>query len=141
MKTVTEMASRGLRTLCLAYADVSADNVGPLDKLEGPPELPLTACCMLGIKVSQQSMTFLLFLKDPKSRGTLSCWGKKWCLPDLASSSWTKTVVLKSQENSNLCAECSGQFQEVRQTGKSGLDPLFLNQDKSILMQTFWIVS
>lgn len=54
MKTVTEMASRGLRTLCLAYADVSADKVEPLDKLEGPPQLALTACCMLGIKVSTQ---------------------------------------------------------------------------------------
>lgn len=52
LETVTEMASRGLRTLCLAYADVSADEVGPLEKLEGPPQLPLTACCMLGIKVS-----------------------------------------------------------------------------------------
>ncbi|KAL3147298.1 hypothetical protein ABBQ32_002786 [Trebouxia sp. C0010 RCD-2024] len=50
VKTVTEMASRGLRTLCLAYADVSADKVEPLDKLEGPPQLALTACCMLGIK-------------------------------------------------------------------------------------------
>lgn len=52
VKTVTEMASSGLRTLCLAYADVSADKAGPLDKLEAPPQLPLTACCMLGIKVS-----------------------------------------------------------------------------------------
>jgi len=55
IKTVTEMASRGLRTLCLAYADVSADKAGPLDKLEGPPQLPLTACCMLGIKVSSSA--------------------------------------------------------------------------------------
>lgn len=53
LKTVTEMASRGLRTLCLAYADVSADSLGPLASLEGgPPQLPLTVCCMLGIKVS-----------------------------------------------------------------------------------------
>ena len=51
LETVTEMASRGLRTLCLAYADVSAAQLGPLQKLEGPPQLPLTACCMLGIKV------------------------------------------------------------------------------------------
>ena len=48
------MASRGLRTLCLAYADVSAEELGPLEKLEGPPSLPLTACCMLGIKVRDQ---------------------------------------------------------------------------------------
>ena len=47
------MASQGLRTLCLAYADVTADALGPLASLEGaPPQLPLTACCVLGIKVS-----------------------------------------------------------------------------------------
>ena len=52
LKTVIAMASRGLRTLCLAYADVSAEALGPLSGLEGgPPQLPLTACCMLGIKV------------------------------------------------------------------------------------------
>ena len=53
LEVVTEMASRGLRTLCLAYADVSANTLGPLAKLDGaPPPLPLTVCCMLGIKVS-----------------------------------------------------------------------------------------
>ncbi len=47
------MASQGLRTLCLAYADVTADALGPLASLEGEsPQLPLTACCVLGIKVS-----------------------------------------------------------------------------------------
>ncbi|DBB05302.1 TPA: hypothetical protein ACH3X3_010532 [Trebouxia sp. C0006] len=51
LTTVTGMASQGLRTLCLAYADVTADALGPLASLEGaPPQLPLTACCVLGIK-------------------------------------------------------------------------------------------
>ena len=85
LKTVTEMASRGLRTLCLAYADVSADTVGALDKLEGPPELPLTACCMLGIKVSPESMTFIVlflerFWKGSEVRRSTQLFEKKWCL-------------------------------------------------------------
>ena len=58
------MASRGLRTLCLAYADVSADKVGPLDKLEGPPQLPLIACCMLGIKVSVLTISVMVYRLD-----------------------------------------------------------------------------
>ena len=38
---VTGMASQGLRTLCLAYADVTADALGPLVSLEGAsPQLP-----------------------------------------------------------------------------------------------------
>ena len=73
VKTVTDMASRGLRTLCLAYADVSADNVGALDKLEGPPKLPLTACCMLGIKVSPTSMTVFCSWMILSPEGILGC--------------------------------------------------------------------
>ena len=45
---ITEMASTGLRTLCLTYADISAD--ANLD-FEAPPDVDLIACCIVGIKV------------------------------------------------------------------------------------------
>jgi Ca2+-transporting ATPase len=51
MDTVTEMASRGLRTLCLAYKDYPANVPGrPADFFEKPDETELTAMCIVGIK-------------------------------------------------------------------------------------------
>ena len=51
MDTVTEMASRGLRTLCLAYTDFPAvDSSRPADFFVKPHEQDLTAMCIVGIK-------------------------------------------------------------------------------------------
>ena len=49
--TITEMASRGLRTLCLSYRDISAAEVEELGSLEEPPNKKLVCCAIAGIKV------------------------------------------------------------------------------------------
>ena len=54
-ETITEMASRGLRTLCLSYRDISAAEVGVLDSLEEPPNERLVCCAVAGIKVCTAS--------------------------------------------------------------------------------------
>ena len=50
-ETITEMASRGLRTLCLSYRDISAAEVEALGSLEEPPNEQLVCCVIAGIKV------------------------------------------------------------------------------------------
>lgn len=51
MDTITEMASRGLRTLCLAYTDFpTVDPSRRADFFEKPHEQDLTAMCIVGIK-------------------------------------------------------------------------------------------
>ncbi|KAK9829300.1 hypothetical protein WJX72_005021 [[Myrmecia] bisecta] len=48
MDTVTEMAQRGLRTLCLTFADFPGGT--PIEDFESPPDDNLTCCCIVGIK-------------------------------------------------------------------------------------------
>eukprot|EP00891_Asterochloris_glomerata_P007553 jgi/Astpho2/7553/e_gw1.00115.5.1_t len=48
--TITDMASRGLRTLCLSYRDIGADEVEGLGSLEEPPNKQLVCCAIAGIK-------------------------------------------------------------------------------------------
>ena len=50
-KVVTEMASAGLRTLCLAARDFSSDK--PPEFFDQPPAEDMTMLCILGIKVSR----------------------------------------------------------------------------------------
>ena len=50
-ETITELASRGLRTLCLSYRDISAAEVEGLGSLEEPPSEKLVCCAIAGIKV------------------------------------------------------------------------------------------
>ena len=53
--TVTDMASRGLRTLCLAYTDLPlVDDSRPSDFFETPHVEGLIATCIVGIKVCQR---------------------------------------------------------------------------------------
>ncbi|EFN50910.1 hypothetical protein CHLNCDRAFT_59377 [Chlorella variabilis] len=50
-RIVTEMASTGLRTLCLAYTDYAKEDPSrPADYFEQPHEENLTALCIVGIK-------------------------------------------------------------------------------------------
>ena len=51
-ETITEMASRGLRTLCLSYRDISAAQAAELGSFEEPPNSELVCCCICGIKVN-----------------------------------------------------------------------------------------
>jgi hypothetical protein len=52
LATVTEMASRGLRTLCLAYTDFPATDASRApDFFEAPPDDDLVAAAIVGIKV------------------------------------------------------------------------------------------
>ena len=52
METITEMASRGLRTLCLAYTDLPLeDESRPADFFDSPHEESLIVNCIVGIKV------------------------------------------------------------------------------------------
>ena len=46
---VTDMASAGLRTLCLAVRDFPLDK--PMEYFDIPPAEALTICCIVGIKV------------------------------------------------------------------------------------------
>ena len=48
MTCITQMASTGLRTLCLAVRDFAADK--PPGFFEEPPADDLTLCCLVGIK-------------------------------------------------------------------------------------------
>lgn len=54
---VTDMASSGLRTLCMTVRDLdeawldAAQQAGPAPAFEEPPDEQLTLCCILGIKV------------------------------------------------------------------------------------------
>lgn len=48
-EAVTEMASKGLRTLCLAVRDFPPDR--PSGFFDEPPTQELTLCCLVGIKV------------------------------------------------------------------------------------------
>jgi Ca2+-transporting ATPase len=51
-ETITDMASRGLRTLCLAYTDLPfEDDSRPADFFDSPHEESLVATCIVGIKV------------------------------------------------------------------------------------------
>ena len=58
---VTRMASQGLRTLCLSYRDLdpgSAEAQPPSKADEArsrPADAQLTACCIVGIKVSMKA--------------------------------------------------------------------------------------
>eukprot|EP00891_Asterochloris_glomerata_P004702 jgi/Astpho2/4702/fgenesh1_pg.00067_%23_185_t len=49
-ETITEMASRGLRTLCLSYRDISAAQAAEFGSFEDPPNSELVCCCICGIK-------------------------------------------------------------------------------------------
>lgn len=50
--TVTNMASGGLRTLCLTTRELDASLAdAPEEALENPPDEQLTLCCIIGIKV------------------------------------------------------------------------------------------
>ena len=51
-ETITEMASRGLRTLCLSYRDISAAQAAEFGSFEEPPNSELVCCCICGIKVT-----------------------------------------------------------------------------------------
>ena len=51
-ETITEMAGRGLRTLCLSYRDISAAQAAELGSFEDPPNDELVCCCICGIKVT-----------------------------------------------------------------------------------------
>ena len=56
---VTDMASKGLRTLCLSYRDL--DSAGLEPPAEGvqrprPADEGLTACCIVGIKVGLHTL-------------------------------------------------------------------------------------
>ena len=122
VKTVTEMASRGLRTLCLAYADVSADKVGSLDKLEGPPELPLTACCMLGIKVSPERMTFRLFLHDSLSleEHLAVTKGNGVCQIQQLTLGQNRSCVVKPQKQQLTGKACGSKVSATSSPAKAG---------------------
>ena len=50
---VTQMASQGLRTLCLSYKDLGPADDLPADgtPISRPADEDLTACCIVGIKV------------------------------------------------------------------------------------------
>ena len=50
IEIVTQMAERGLRTLCLSYTDFPAEG-NPADFLEVSHDENLVAMCILGIKV------------------------------------------------------------------------------------------
>lgn len=51
--TITQMASRGLRTLCLSFVDFPAEAPGrPADFFDQPTDENLTAMCIVGIKVT-----------------------------------------------------------------------------------------
>lgn len=53
LATVTDMASTGLRTLCLAYTDFpESDPSRPADFFSQPHEENLTMLCIVGIKAS-----------------------------------------------------------------------------------------
>lgn len=47
---ISSMADTGLRTLCLSYRDYSSDC--GVQVPEDPPDEDLTACCIVGIKVT-----------------------------------------------------------------------------------------
>lgn len=49
-EAVTQMASKGLRTLCLAVRDFPPDR--PAGFFDEPPTEALTLCCLVGIKVA-----------------------------------------------------------------------------------------
>ena len=48
----TGMAGRGLRTLCLTYRDFPAEAAASADFFETAPDIELTCCAIVGIKVS-----------------------------------------------------------------------------------------
>ena len=47
---VTQMASQGLRTLCLTCRDFPPETDSAADVFDFPPEEALIACCLVGIK-------------------------------------------------------------------------------------------
>lgn len=54
--TVTQMASQGLRTLCLSFRDLDSEALeapapSPGTQRPRPADEGLTACCIVGIKV------------------------------------------------------------------------------------------
>ena len=55
-EAVTQMACKGLRTLCLAVRDFPQDR--PAGFFDEPPTEELTLCCLVGIKVSRSSCIF-----------------------------------------------------------------------------------
>ena len=67
-EVVTEMASRGLRTLCLAYTDLPlVDESRPADYFENPHADALIATCIVGIKVRNKK---LLMMQCRTTNGT-----------------------------------------------------------------------
>ena len=54
---IANLASRGLRTLCLSYTDFPADG-NPDDFLEKPYDENLIATCIVGIKVERSIETW-----------------------------------------------------------------------------------
>lgn len=51
-EATTDMASRGLRTLCMTYRDFPANVERPTDFFETPPDSELICCAITGIKAS-----------------------------------------------------------------------------------------
>ncbi|DBA78916.1 TPA: hypothetical protein ACH3X1_008797 [Trebouxia sp. C0004] len=49
-ETITGMAARGLRTLCITYRDFAAGMQRPVDFFEGAPDTELICCAITGIK-------------------------------------------------------------------------------------------
>lgn len=50
--TTTDMAARGLRTLCITYRDFPSSAGLPADSFETPPDSELICCAITGIKAS-----------------------------------------------------------------------------------------
>lgn len=51
-ETTTDMAARGLRTLCITYRDFPSSAAMPADAFETPPDSELICCAITGIKAS-----------------------------------------------------------------------------------------
>ena len=58
-QTTTDMAARGLRTLCITYRDFPSSAGLPADSFETPPDSELICCAITGIKASWRLATQL----------------------------------------------------------------------------------
>ena len=73
LEIVSQMANRGLRTLCLSHTDFPCSG-NPEDFFETPYDENLVASCIVGIKVSSVSRWCNLIICDD------ACWRVKICL-------------------------------------------------------------
>lgn len=100
---ISSMADKGLRTLCLSYRDYQAHSDNELP--EESPDVDLTACCVVGIKVCGVFVRMPLLLEEHSRTDCsgLSTIAPRHVIQILQRQQYTQTSVDSATEWAFIC--------------------------------------